>query len=107
MLSAKTEVSVKVDITRSTSSVPTIETTPISNGIEAATTPRKTKSNNNARTGKAISSAFVRSLRVWSLVSLNPAAKPPIPTSRELDVASGSTPFCGHSAGVLEVGVER
>ena len=43
MLSAKTEVSTKLDITRSTSSVPTIEIAPISSGIDAATTPRKTK----------------------------------------------------------------
>ena len=74
MLSANSEVSTKLDITRSTSSVPTIEITPISSGIAAATTPRKTNSSSSARIGKAISSALVRSLRVWSLVSLKPAA---------------------------------
>ncbi len=92
MLSANSEVSTKLAISRSTSSVPTIETTPSSSGIAAATTPRKTKSNSRARIGKAISSALVRSARVWSLVSLKPGAKPPMRTSKELEASSGSTP---------------
>ena len=85
MLRAKTEVPTTPDISRSTSSVPTIEISPISSGIAAATTPRKTNSSSSARTGKAISSALVRSVRVWSLVSLKPAAKPPWATSSELE----------------------
>ena len=92
MLSAKTEVSVTPAITRRTKSVPTVETTPISSGIAAATTPRKTNSSSSARIGKAINSALVRSVRVWSLVSLKPAAKPPISTSSGLAAISGSTP---------------
>jgi hypothetical protein len=60
-------VSVTPAITRRTSSVPTIEITPISSGIEAATMLRKTNSRNSARIGKAISSALVRSFRVCSL----------------------------------------
>ena len=70
MLSAKTEVSTNSDMIRSTKSVPTIETPPISSGIEAATTPRKTSRRSSARIGKAISSALVRSVLVWSLTSL-------------------------------------
>ena len=92
MLRAKTEVSVIPAMIRSTNSVPTIETPPISSGIAAATTPRKTNSSSRARIGKAISSALVRSVLVWSLVSLKPAAKPPIWTSRGLEATSGSTP---------------
>ena len=70
MLSANTEVSTNSDITRRTKSVPTIEIPPISSGIAAATTPRKTSSRSRARIGKAISSALVRSFLVWSLTSL-------------------------------------
>ena len=55
--------------------MPTIEITPIRSGMPAATTPRKTKSSRSARIGKAISSALVRSARVWSLVSLKPGGE--------------------------------
>jgi hypothetical protein len=91
MLSAKTEVSTKVDMIRNTKRVPTIEIPPINSGIEAATTPRKTKSSSSASTGKAISSALVRSVRVWSLVSLKPWAKPPSATSSGLASTSALT----------------
>ncbi len=74
MLRAKTEVSTKVDMIRSTKSVPTIEMPPISSGIAAATTPRKTTSSSSASSGKAINSALVRSVLVWSLTSLKLAA---------------------------------
>ena len=104
MLSAKTEVSTKVDMIRSTSSVPTIETPPISSGIAAATTPRKTTSSSSASIGKAISSALVRSVLVWSLTSLKLGAKPPIETSSRAAVDRGSYVFGGDPAGVLEVG---
>ena len=94
----------KLDMIRSTSSVPTIEMPPISSGIAAATTPRKTNSSSRARIGKAISSALVRSVRVWSLVSLKPGAKPPIATSSGLEATSGSTPSAAMPAVVLDVG---
>jgi len=81
MFNANSEVSTKVAITRSTRNVPRMDTTPMSSGIAAATTPLKTSSSRIASTGKAISSALVRSLRVWSLTSLKLGAKPPIDTS--------------------------
>ena len=70
MLSANSDVSTNADITRSTRNVPRIEITPISSGIAAATTPRNTSSSRIASSGNAISSALVRSSRVWSLTSL-------------------------------------
>ena len=70
MLRAKIEVSTNSDITRRTKRVPTIEIPPISSGMPAATTPRKTSSRRSARIGKAISSALVRSVLVWSFTSL-------------------------------------
>ena len=66
MLRANSEVSTIVDISFSTTKVCRIASTPISSGIDAATTPRKTISSSSARIGKAISSALVRSSRVWS-----------------------------------------
>ncbi len=64
MFSANSEVSTKDAMIRSTRKVPRIETAPISSGIPAATTPLNTRSKSTASTGKAIISAFVRSLRV-------------------------------------------
>ena len=86
MLSANSEVSTNSAITRSIRKVPRIEITPISSGIAAAMTPRKTSSSSSARIGNAISSALVRSLRVWSLTSLKLGAKPPIPTSKRFEL---------------------
>ena len=84
MFSANSDVSTMPDIRRSIRKAPRIENTPITSGIAAATTPRKTTSSSTARIGKAISSALVRSSRVWSLTSLNEGANPPIRTSRVL-----------------------
>ena len=77
MLSANSEVSTSADITRSTSRVPRIDSTPITNGTEAATTLRNTIRSNTVRIGNAINSALVRSSRVWSLTSLKLGANPP------------------------------
>ena len=104
MLSAKSEVSVTPAITRRTKSVPTVETTPISSGIAAATTPRKTNSSSSARIGKAISSALVRSV-ARLVVGLVEARR----EAAHLDVerARGDQrfdPFGGDPALVLDVG---
>ncbi len=80
MFRAKTEVSTNFDITRRARKVPPIETIPTSSGIDAATTPRKTIRSSRASSGKAISSARIRSVRTVSLTSLNPAARPPTVT---------------------------
>ena len=77
MLSANSDVSTNADITRRTNRVPRIDSTPITSGTAAATTLRNTINSSRVRIGKAISSAFVRSLRVWSLTSLKLGAKPP------------------------------
>ena len=104
MLSAKSEVSTKPDITRSTKQrADDRDRRRSAAGSPAATTPRKTKSSSRARIGKAISSALVRSLRVWSLVSLKPWAKPPSATSSGLAVGQLLDPFGGDPAGVLDV----
>ncbi len=103
MLSAKTEVSTKPDMIRSTKSVPTIEMPPISSGIEAATTPRKTKSSSSASTGKAISSALVRSfagLVVGLVEALREAALGDVERAR---VDQRLDPFGRDPAGVLDV----
>ena len=51
-----------------------IESAPMISGTAAATALRKTSSSRIASSGNAISSALVRSLRVWSLTSLKPGA---------------------------------
>ncbi len=84
MLSAKTEVSTNIDIRRRTKNVPRIEMPPMISGNAAATTPLNTSNSRIASAGNAINSAFVRSLRVWSLTSLKLGANPPITTSSEL-----------------------
>jgi hypothetical protein len=61
--------------------VPTIEIPPIRSGIAAAITPRNTSSSKIVSAGNAISSALVRSRRVWSLTSLKLGANPPIDTA--------------------------
>ncbi len=83
MFSANSDVSTKPDMTRSMSSVPSVESRP-SAGTAAATTPRNTSSSSTVRIGNAISSAFVRSERVWSLTSLKLTANPPRRTSSGL-----------------------
>jgi len=94
MFKANREVSTRLAITRSARNVPTIETTPMSSGIPAATTPLNTIRSRIARIGKAISSALVRSSRVWSLTSLKLAAKPPIDTWSSFEPVR----FCASSA---------
>ncbi len=75
------ETSVKPVMTRSEALVPTIAIRPIATGSSAATALRKTSTSTSRVSGRAITSALPRSLRLVSCTSVRIWVAPPMRTS--------------------------